>query len=91
MTAAKFVIHEIQGYHRFIKFLMVLVGAAAVASAIRFILSASRAFARAIGTNDGDDRAPLNFECDAIERLRIAVKDIEIFHPQHQPSASAPR
>jgi Ni/Fe-hydrogenase subunit HybB-like protein len=37
MTAAKFVINEIQGYHRFIKFLMVLVGAAAVASAIRFI------------------------------------------------------
>jgi Ni/Fe-hydrogenase subunit HybB-like protein len=37
MTAARYVIHEIQGYHRFIKFLMVLVGAAAVASAIRFI------------------------------------------------------
>jgi len=37
MTAAKFVINEIQGYHRFIKLLMVLVGAAAVASAIRFI------------------------------------------------------
>lgn len=37
MTAAKLVINEIRGYHRFIKFLMVLVGAAAVASAIRFI------------------------------------------------------
>jgi Ni/Fe-hydrogenase subunit HybB-like protein len=37
MTAARYVINEIQGYHRFIKFLMVLVGAAAVASAIRFI------------------------------------------------------
>lgn len=37
MTAARFIIHEIQGYHRFIKFLIVLVALAAVASAIRFI------------------------------------------------------
>ncbi|AAR34109.1 Ni/Fe-hydrogenase cytochrome b subunit [Geobacter sulfurreducens] len=37
MTAARIVINEIKGYHRFIKFLMVLVGAAAVASAVRFI------------------------------------------------------
>ncbi len=37
MTAARIVINEIKGYHRFIKFMMVLVGAAALASAIRFI------------------------------------------------------
>lgn len=37
MTAARIVMNEIKGYHRFIKFLMVLVGAAALASAIRFI------------------------------------------------------
>ncbi|QSV45719.1 NrfD/PsrC family molybdoenzyme membrane anchor subunit [Geobacter benzoatilyticus] len=37
MTAARIVMNEIKGYHRFIKFLMVLVGAAALASAVRFI------------------------------------------------------
>uniref|UniRef100_A0A831TZ52 Ni/Fe-hydrogenase cytochrome b subunit n=1 Tax=Geobacter metallireducens TaxID=28232 RepID=A0A831TZ52_GEOME len=37
MTAARIIMNEISGYHRFIKFLMVLVGAAAVASAVRFI------------------------------------------------------
>ncbi|AJE02758.1 NrfD/PsrC family molybdoenzyme membrane anchor subunit [Geobacter pickeringii] len=37
MTAAKIIMNEISGYHRFIKFLMVLVGAAALASLIRFI------------------------------------------------------
>lgn len=37
MTAARIIINEISGYHRFIKFLMVLVGAAALASAVRFI------------------------------------------------------
>ncbi len=37
MTAARIVINEIKGYHRFIKFMMVLVGAAALASAVRFI------------------------------------------------------
>lgn len=37
MTAAKIILNEISGYHRFIKFLMVLVGAAALASLVRFI------------------------------------------------------
>ncbi|SDM79792.1 Ni/Fe-hydrogenase 2 integral membrane subunit HybB [Geoalkalibacter ferrihydriticus] len=37
MTAAKSVINEIQGYHRFIKFLIFLVALAAVGGAIRFI------------------------------------------------------
>ncbi|ABB31301.1 Polysulfide reductase NrfD [Geobacter metallireducens RCH3] len=37
MTAARIVMNEIKGYHRFIKFLMVLVGGAALASAVRFI------------------------------------------------------
>jgi Ni/Fe-hydrogenase subunit HybB-like protein len=37
MTAARIVINEIKGYHRFLKFLMVLVGLAALASAVRFV------------------------------------------------------
>ncbi|GFO56707.1 formate dehydrogenase [Geomonas sp. Red276] len=37
MTAAKIVINEIKGYHRFIKFMMVLVGLGALASLVRFI------------------------------------------------------
>jgi Ni/Fe-hydrogenase subunit HybB-like protein len=37
MTAAKIIVNEIRGYHRFLKFLMVLVGLAALASAVRFV------------------------------------------------------
>ncbi|HJV36973.1 NrfD/PsrC family molybdoenzyme membrane anchor subunit [Geomonas sp.] len=37
MTAAKLVINEIKGYHRFLKFMMVLVGLGALASLVRFI------------------------------------------------------
>ncbi|WP_298270031.1 NrfD/PsrC family molybdoenzyme membrane anchor subunit [Geobacter sp.] len=37
MTAAKIIMNEIKGYHRFIKLMMVLVGAGALASLIRFI------------------------------------------------------
>ncbi|GAB7026877.1 NrfD/PsrC family molybdoenzyme membrane anchor subunit [Geotalea toluenoxydans] len=37
MTAAKLIINEIKGYHRFLKFLMVLVGLGALASLARFI------------------------------------------------------
>jgi Ni/Fe-hydrogenase subunit HybB-like protein len=36
MTAAKLIINEIQGYHRFIKLMILLVGLAAVASLLRF-------------------------------------------------------
>lgn len=37
MTAARYIINEIQGYHRFIKFLIFLVALAALGSAVRFI------------------------------------------------------
>jgi Ni/Fe-hydrogenase subunit HybB-like protein len=37
MTAARYIVNEIQGYHRFIKFLIFLVVLAAIGSAIRFI------------------------------------------------------
>jgi Ni/Fe-hydrogenase subunit HybB-like protein len=37
MTAAKLIINEIKGYHRFLKFLMVLVGLGVLASLVRFI------------------------------------------------------
>ncbi|KAF0218649.1 MAG: hypothetical protein FD174_2742 [Geobacteraceae bacterium] len=37
MTAARIVMNEIKGYHRFIKLMMVLVGLGALASLIRFI------------------------------------------------------
>jgi len=37
MTAARLVVNEIKGYHRFIKFLILLVAVAAVASLVRFV------------------------------------------------------
>jgi Ni/Fe-hydrogenase subunit HybB-like protein len=38
MTAARIIINEVKGYHRFLKFMIFLVGVGALASAIRFIL-----------------------------------------------------
>ncbi|MGB9080728.1 MAG: NrfD/PsrC family molybdoenzyme membrane anchor subunit [Desulfuromonadaceae bacterium] len=37
MTAAKLIINEIKGYHRFLKFMIALVGLGALASLVRFI------------------------------------------------------
>ncbi|BCG47369.1 Putative hydrogenase cytochrome b subunit [Citrifermentans bremense] len=37
MTAAKIIINEIKGYHRFVKFLIVLVSLGALASLVRFV------------------------------------------------------
>uniref|UniRef100_C6E822 Polysulphide reductase NrfD n=1 Tax=Geobacter sp. (strain M21) TaxID=443144 RepID=C6E822_GEOSM len=37
MTAAKIIINEIKGYHRFVKFLIVLVALGALASLVRFV------------------------------------------------------
>ncbi len=50
-----------------------------------------RGLAGAIGTDDGDDRAFLDLERDAIERLGIAVEDVEVLDFQHQETASTPR
>ena len=38
-----------------------------------------RGFAGAVGADDGDDRALLDLERDAVERLRVAVEHIEVF------------
>ncbi len=32
-----------------------------------------------------------DLERDAVERLGVAVKDVEVLDAQHQPTASAPR
>lgn len=37
MTAARLIMNEIKGYHRFLKFMMFLVGLGALASAVRFV------------------------------------------------------
>jgi len=50
-----------------------------------------RGLAGAVGADDGDDLALGHAERDAIERLRVAVVQIEIFHFQHQTSVSSPR
>ncbi len=46
---------------------------------------------RAVGADDGDDRAFGDLKRHTIERLRIAVKRIEIVDRQHQPTISVPR
>ena len=50
-----------------------------------------RALARAVRSDNRDDRSLLDLERDVIERLRVAVKHVEIFDAEHQPTASAPR
>ena len=49
-----------------------------------------RRLARAIGADNGDDRALFDVERHAVERLDVAVKHVEVFDLQHQ-TASAPR
>ena len=51
----------------------------------------SERLAGAVGADNRDDRALFDLERDAIERLRVAVKHIEIFDAEHQATASAPR
>jgi hypothetical protein len=50
-----------------------------------------RAFASAVRANNGYDRALHNLKYDAVERLRVAIENIEVLDLQHQPTASAPR
>ena len=50
-----------------------------------------RRLAGAVGAHDGDDAARLDVEGDAIERLRVAVEDIEGLDVEHQCTASVPR
>ena len=49
-----------------------------------------RGLARAVGADDGDDRALFDVERHAVERLDVAIKHVEVFDLQHQ-TASAPR
>ncbi len=49
-----------------------------------------RRLAGAIGPDDGDDGALLNFERDIVERLGVAIKNIDAFDAQHH-TVSAPR
>ena len=50
-----------------------------------------RALAGTIGTHDRYDRTLLNLDRDIVERLRVAIKQINIFDAKLQPTASAPR
>ncbi len=50
-----------------------------------------RGLARAVGADDRDDRPFVDLERDAVERLRVAVKDVEALDREHQASASSPR
>ena len=49
-----------------------------------------RGLAGAVGADDGDDRALLDVERNAVERLDVAVEHIEVFDAQHH-TASVPR
>jgi hypothetical protein len=49
-----------------------------------------RGLAGAIGANNGDDGALFDIERDAVERLGIAVEDIEVLDAEHQ-TVSTPR
>src|SRR5262249_29255806 len=50
-----------------------------------------RGLAGAVRPDDGHDRALLDLERNVLERLGVAVMDIEILDAQHQSIASAPR
>jgi hypothetical protein len=50
-----------------------------------------RGLTGAVGANDRNDRAFRHLERHAIERLRVAVENIDAIDGQHQCTASAPR
>ena len=47
--------------------------------------------AGSVCADDGDDRPLSDLKRHVVERLRVAVKDIEVLDAQHQSTASAPR
>jgi hypothetical protein len=49
-----------------------------------------RCLAGAVGADDGDDRALLDVERHAVERLHVAVEHIQVLDVQHH-TTSAPR
>ena len=50
-----------------------------------------RRLACSIGADDGDDGTLLDLERYAVERLRVAVEDIDVLDGEHQTTVSAPR
>ena len=50
-----------------------------------------RGLAGAVGADDGDDGALLDLERNAVERLGVAVEDVEVFDLEHHATSSAPR
>ena len=50
-----------------------------------------RGLAGSVRPDDGNDRPLADLERHVVERLRVAVKDIEVVDAQHQSTASAPR
>ena len=50
-----------------------------------------RGLAGAVRADDGDDRPFGDLERHVVERLRVAVEDIEVLDLEHQSTASAPR
>ena len=49
-----------------------------------------RGLAGAVGADDGDDRALFHLERYAVERLQVAVEDVEIFDAEHQALSCYP-
>jgi hypothetical protein len=47
--------------------------------------------AGSVRPDDSNDRPLTDLERHVVERLRVAVKDIEVLDAQHQSTASAPR
>jgi hypothetical protein len=47
-----------------------------------------RGLAGAIGADNGDDGALGDVERDTVERLRVAVEDVEILDPEHHTSSA---
>src|SRR5665647_3555499 len=50
-----------------------------------------RGLAGAVGTDNGDNRALLDLEANAVERLGVAVKHVEVLDFKHHAIASTPR
>ncbi len=50
-----------------------------------------RGLTGAVRADDRHDRPLADVERHVVERLRVAVEDVEVLDPQHQPTASAPR
>jgi hypothetical protein len=50
-----------------------------------------RRLAGTVRPHNGDDRAFVDGERDAVERLGVAVEHVEVFDREHAYSASAPR